>query len=179
MHLAYLDSTPISKLKSLWASRNGWSYDGDPRIMFEPALDINGKMVAETLRFGDWKFPASSWSLFFLGWTSAWWWGWGWGEGHREHWDSDKVRITELISWLTALMKTFCLNQVLLSCLPPNISLPPAHSPGCYKTLASQSHHTHILCASDGSSMLLGQTSLDVASAEVSSLFVLLSVASK
>jgi len=51
VHLAYLDSTPISKLKILWANRNGWSYDGDPRIMFE--LDINGKMVAETLRFGD------------------------------------------------------------------------------------------------------------------------------
>ena len=113
MHLAYLDSTPISKLKILWANRNGWSYDGDPRIMFE--LDINGKTVAETLRFGDWKFPASSGSLFFLGRTLAWWWGWGLGEGHREHWDSDKVRITELISWLTALMKIFCLDQVLSS----------------------------------------------------------------
>ena len=112
MYLAYLNSIPVSKLKTLWLCKNGWSYDGDPRIMFDHALDINGKMVAETPRFGDWKFPESSWSLFFLGRTLAWWWWWGWGEGH---WDSDKVRITELISWLTALMRIFCCNQVLSS----------------------------------------------------------------
>lgn len=53
VHLAYLDSTPISKLKSLWAKAEmAGLKDGDPRIMFEPALDINGKMVAETLRLG-------------------------------------------------------------------------------------------------------------------------------
>ena len=39
----------------------------------------------------------------------------GVGRGTRAHWDSDKVRITELISWLTALMRIFCCNQVLSS----------------------------------------------------------------
>lgn len=45
---------------------NGWSYDGDPRIMFEPALDINGEDGSRDPQIGGLKALASSWSLFFL-----------------------------------------------------------------------------------------------------------------
>lgn len=109
----------------------------------------------------------------------------GVGRGTRAHRDSDKVRITELISWLTALMRTFCCNQVLssMSCyhachrasVSPLLTALDVTKPG--QPVPAKIHPVYLRWV-----FKLSRSnfySLDVASAEVSSLFVLLSAQSK
>lgn len=89
----------------------------------------------------------------------------GVGRGTRAHWDSDKVRITELISWLTALMREYSAtikfsHQCPVTMLATKLQSPPCSQPWMLQNLANQSHHKYILYTSDGSSRFLGQTSI-------------------
>ena len=109
----------------------------------------------------------------------------GVGRGTRAHWDSDKARITELISWLTALMRIFCHNQVLssMSCyhashqisVSPLLTALDVTKPG--QPVPPQIHPVYLRWVFKVSRSNF--YSLDAASAEVSSLFILLRAQSK
>lgn len=93
----------------------------------------------------------------------------GRGEGHREHCVTTWIKSRLLSSFLTltSLMEIFCLGWVLssVSCYHAcrQISIPLLLAAPKYWTLqnlANWSHYKYVLCMSDGSSGLLGQTSI-------------------
>lgn len=107
-----------------------WLHNNDPRMLCENGLDVNGKILAEIVKFWDQKFPTSLFH-FFLGQTLAWWW---WlGEGHRENvksrtWIKSRSFSSRLI--LISLIKIFCLGWTpsSLSCYHACLAKFQSHS---------------------------------------------------